>query len=61
MEAVLDEEQVEYLDDLLRRTAALFGIARLGANVRARLEALHKELEREWKKAEEAQQALTAS
>ena len=54
MEAVLEEEEIEYVDDLLRRTAEQFGVARLGANVRARLDALHKQLEREWKKAEEA-------
>jgi len=52
MEAVLEDEETEYLDDLLRRTAERFGVARLGANVRARLDAVHKQLERKWKKAE---------
>jgi len=54
MEAVLEAEEIVYLDDLLRKTAEQFGIARLGANVRARLEAIHKQLQREWQKAEDA-------
>ncbi|QIX27212.1 DUF4011 domain-containing protein [Nocardioides sp. JQ2195] len=45
MLAVLEEYPADELgDDLLRRTAELFGIARLGANVRARLEAVHAQL-----------------
>jgi hypothetical protein len=53
METVLEIEGLEYVDQL-RTTAERFGIGRLGANVRARLDGLHKQLERERKKAEEA-------
>lgn len=44
MLAVLDEYDLNLVDDLLRATAELFGITRLGANVRARLEAVHDSL-----------------
>lgn len=45
MLAVLGEfPELEHVDDLLRRTAELFGIVRLGANVRSRLEAVYKAL-----------------
>lgn len=35
---------LEYVDDVLRRTAERFGIGRLGGNVRARLEAVYAKL-----------------
>jgi len=35
---------LEYVDDVLRRTAEWFGIVRLGGNVRARLEAVYAKL-----------------
>ncbi|GAB4005060.1 DUF4011 domain-containing protein [Nocardioides ultimimeridianus] len=41
MRAVLDEFEIELADDLLRRTAELFGVTRLGANVRSRLEGVY--------------------
>ncbi|WP_148612643.1 AAA domain-containing protein [Nocardioides rubriscoriae] len=44
MLAVLEECNLEFVDDLLRQTAELFGITRLGANVRARLEAVYAKL-----------------
>jgi hypothetical protein len=44
MLAVLDEYPELELVDLLRRTAELFGIFRLGGNVRARLEAVYAKL-----------------
>lgn len=44
MIAVAAEYPGSSKEDLLRRTAELFGIVRLGANVRARLEAVHKRL-----------------
>ncbi|GAA3694476.1 DUF3320 domain-containing protein [Terrabacter ginsenosidimutans] len=40
MLAILEEHEIEYLDDLLRRTADIFGVTRLGVNVRTRLEAV---------------------
>lgn len=45
MFAVLDEyPDLEFVDDILRRTAELFGIVRLGANVRSRLEIVYNSL-----------------
>ena len=44
MLAVLEEYDLKLVDDLLRQTAELFGITRLGANVRARLEAVYDKL-----------------
>jgi len=45
MYAILDEyPDLEYVDDILRRTAELFGIVRLGANVRSRLEVVYNSL-----------------
>lgn len=45
MFAVLDEyPDLEYVDDILRRTAELFGVVRLGANVRSRLETVYNSL-----------------
>lgn len=45
MLAVLDEYgDIEYVDDLLRRTAEIFGFSKLGAKVRDRLESVYKTL-----------------
>lgn len=44
MHAVLAEYPESSVEDVLRRTAELFGIVRLGANVRSRLEAVYKKL-----------------
>lgn len=46
MQAVLEEyPDLEYVDEVLRPTAELFGIVRLGANVRARLEEIYESLQ----------------
>lgn len=44
MRAVLAERPTSGEDDVLRRTAELFGIVRLGANVRSRLQAVYAKL-----------------
>jgi hypothetical protein len=44
MHAVLTERPTSSYEDVLRRTAELFGIVRLGANVRSRLEAVYATL-----------------
>ena len=41
---LMEHPELEYVDDVLRRTAELFGIARLGAHVRTRLEAIYEGL-----------------
>ncbi len=48
MLAVLEEHQIEHVDDLLRRTADIFGVTRLGVKVRTRLEAVFAKLPIEW-------------
>lgn len=44
MKAVLADNPFGGADDVLRRTAELFGIVRLGPNVRSRLESVHRML-----------------
>ena len=61
MLAVLhDYPDLESVDDLLRGTAELFGIFRLGANVRARLEAVYAQLPTEKTDASGATEAEAA-
>jgi hypothetical protein len=47
MRSILADDATVSSDNLLRRTADLFGIVRLGANVRTRLEAVHGTLRRQ--------------
>jgi hypothetical protein len=55
MEAVRDNvPDLDGMNDLIRRTAEQFGVSRLGPNVRARLEAVYKELDRQLRAAERA-------